>query len=114
MPKILIIEDEQSILMALEPRFEAGVLLVGGLNPVPTQPVVDPFNFASRVRIPVLMVNGRYDQIFPLETGSRPLYDQLGSEEKEHVLVDGGHGIPYVVVVRETLRWLDTYVAGTR
>ena len=103
-----------SIMMALERRFKAGVLVIGGFNPVPTQPVVDPFNFASRVQIPVLMVNGRYDQIFPLETGSRPLYDQLGSEDKEHYIAEGGHGVPFVVMVRETLRWLDTQVGEVR
>jgi predicted esterase len=103
-----------SILMALEPRFRAGVLLIGGLNPVPTQPVVDPLNFAPRIQIPVLMVNGRYDQIFPLETGSRPLYDILGTAIKEHYIAEGGHGIPYVVQVRETLRWLDMHVGEAR
>jgi dienelactone hydrolase len=99
-----------AIMLALEPRFRAGVLYVAGLSMQPTQAVVDPFNFASRVTVPVIMLNGRYDQIYPLETQSKPLFDLLGSEEKVHYIADGGHNVPYVDLIRESLRWLDRYV----
>ena len=29
------------------------------------RPEVDPFNYAPRVRLPVLMLNGRYDLVCP-------------------------------------------------
>ena len=52
--------------MALDPRIKAGVLLMGGLFGTTPAPEVDPFNFAPRVRIPILMMNGDQDYIFPL------------------------------------------------
>ena len=55
---------------ALEPRFQVAVLDVPGLSPLPTQPAVDPFNFVSRVQLPVLMLSGEYDQTYPLETAA--------------------------------------------
>jgi serine/threonine protein kinase/predicted esterase len=99
-----------AIMLAVEPRFRAGVLYVGGLSLKPTQPVVEPLNFAPRVKTPVLMLNGRYDPIYPLETQSMPLFDMLGSEHKAHYIAEGSHNVPYVELVRESLRWLDTYV----
>ena len=66
-----------AIMLAVEPRFRAAVLTVPGFSPLPTQPVVDPFNFVSRVRLPVLMLSGEYDQTFPLETAARPFFDFL-------------------------------------
>jgi hypothetical protein len=41
----------------------------------------------------VLMVNGRHDFIFPLETSQKPLFQALGTREpdKRHILYDGGH-----------------------
>lgn len=35
-------------------------------------------NFASRVKVPVLMINGRYDFEIPLETCQQPLFRWLG------------------------------------
>ena len=56
-------------------------------------PEVDPFNFAPRVRTPILMLNGDQDFIFPLQTSQRPLFHGLGtsSADKKHVLYPGGH-----------------------
>ena len=53
------------ITMALDPRIKAGVLLMGGLFSGKPAPEVDSFNFAPRVRIPILMLNGDQDHIFP-------------------------------------------------
>lgn len=101
-----------AVMLALEPRFRAAVLVITGFSPLPTQPVVDPFNFAPRVRLPVLLLSGEYDQVFPLQTGANPLFDYLGTpeSEKRHFVAAGGHGIPRVDVTRETLDWFDQYV----
>ncbi len=48
-------------LLAIEHRFKAAVLQGGGLAFDKPLPEVDPFNFAPRVTLPVLMLNGRYD-----------------------------------------------------
>jgi len=95
------------IMIAMEPRIRAGVLISGGLYLQPTQPEVDPFHFLPRVSIPTLMVNIPNDFFFPLETSQKPFYQLLGSEAKEHVLIDGGHIPPMNPVARQTLDWYE-------
>jgi hypothetical protein len=76
-------------------------------------PEVRPVNFAPRVAVPVLMVNGRLDFQNPLETSQRPLFRLLGSPErdKRHVLFEGGHaGYPIHDLVKVVLDWLDRYL----
>ena len=50
-------------------------------------------NFAPRVHVPTLMVNGAGDLQFPLETSQRPLSGLLGvaPDRKRHALFQGGH-----------------------
>jgi eukaryotic-like serine/threonine-protein kinase len=103
------------ITMALDPRIKAGVLLMGGLASNKQAPEVDPFNFAPRVRVPVLMLNGEQDFIFPLQTSQQPLFQGLGtpSADKKHVLYPGGHEIfvtQHSQIVQEVVGWLDRYV----
>ncbi len=105
------------IIMALDPRIKAGVLLMGGLGlgGGESAPEVDSFNFAPRVRVPVLMLNGDQDFIFPLQTSQQPLFQALGtpSADKKHVLYPGGHEIfvtQHSQIVHEVVGWLDRYV----
>ena len=102
--------------LAIDDRFKAAALNVPGLIPLPTQPVVDVFNFLPRVMVPVLMMNGEYDQIFPLETSAKPYFDFLGTDEadKKHFIAAGGHGLPFIDVTRETLNWFDRYLGEVR
>ena len=51
---------------ALETRFNASVLLGGCFSLQRPKPEVDQINFAPRVKIPTLMLNGRYDSFFPV------------------------------------------------
>ena len=53
------------LMPAVEPRFKAVVLLVAGLEYQRAQPEVEPINFLPRIRIPVLMLNGRVRPLFP-------------------------------------------------
>ena len=105
-----------AIMLAVEPRFRAAVLNVPGLSPLPTQPVVDPFNFVSRVQLPVLMLSGEYDATYPLETSARPFFDFLGTAEadKKHFIAAGGHIMPIIDLTRETLDWFDQYLGEVR
>jgi eukaryotic-like serine/threonine-protein kinase len=100
------------ILSALEPRFKVSVLQASGLVGQPP-PEIDPINFAPRVRVPTLMVNGKYDFELPVETSQRPLFDLLGTppEHKRHAVLEGGH-LPWrrQEVVDEILGWLDRYL----
>jgi dienelactone hydrolase len=104
-------------LLAVEPRLTAAVLLSGGLLSTGPTPIVDPLNYVPRIKIPVLMVNGRFDQLFTLETNQRFLFERLGTRpaDKRHVVLESGHGSPpRAEVLRETLGWLDKYLGPVR
>jgi eukaryotic-like serine/threonine-protein kinase len=100
-----------NIFPALEPRIKVAVLLSGGFDFTKKLPEVDEINFAPRVKIPTLMVNGKYDHFFPLETSQNVMFRFLGAPEKDkrHVVLDGGHAPPYEQVEKEILDWLDKY-----
>jgi hypothetical protein len=49
-----------------------------------------PINFAPHIRAPRLMLNGRYDEAYPLNTEIEPLQKPL-REPKRMILYDGGH-----------------------
>jgi dienelactone hydrolase len=107
------------VTLALEDRIKAGILLMGGLSSSRSVPEADPFNFAPRVRTPVLMLNGDQDFIFPLQTSQLPLFQSLGSPpaDKRHVLYPGGHEIfatQRSQVVQEVVAWLDRYLGVVR
>lgn len=105
-----------AIMLAVEPRFEAAVLQIPGLAHVPTQPLVEPFNFVSRVTVPVLMLSGELDNIYPLETSAKPFFEFLGTpdEDKRHYIEAAGHGIASLALTRETLDWFDRYLGEIR
>jgi pimeloyl-ACP methyl ester carboxylesterase len=79
----------------------------------PSPPEVDPFNFAPRIRVPTLMVNGDGDFQMPLETAQRPLFQMLNLPpgQKRHALFTGGH-MPTQIhdVMREILDWYDRFL----
>jgi dienelactone hydrolase len=103
---------------AVEKRIKAAILSSGGLQlTIHYLPEADPFNFVTHVTIPVLMLNGRYDTGFPLESSQRPLFQFLGTpgKDKKHVIYEGGHGaFPRPGAIRECLDWLDKYLGPVR
>ena len=105
------------ILTAVEERFNAAVFLIGGLLSLPVLEEVDSFHYVPRVEVPVLMLNGGYDSVFPVETSQKPLYSLLGTspDHKRHIVYDNrGHEIPRSEMIKETLAWLDKYLGPTR
>jgi formylglycine-generating enzyme required for sulfatase activity/dienelactone hydrolase len=99
--------------LAVESRFAAAVLASGGLYASERpQPEAEPSNYAPRVRLPVLMLNGRYDLAVPFESASRPLYQLLGTRPPDKVqkVYESDHGIPRTELIRESLAWLDKYL----
>ena len=100
------------IYVAVEPRFKAAVLILGGFYVQHSLPEVDAFNFAPRVRVPVLLLNGRFDFFYPLDTSQLPMFELFASPEgqKRRVVYDTGHNIPRPDLVRESLGWLDSYL----
>jgi serine/threonine protein kinase/cephalosporin-C deacetylase-like acetyl esterase len=101
-----------AIVPAVEPRVKVCVLALGGFSFQRPLPEVDTINFASRVKQPVLMLNGRYDFLNPVESTQEPFYQLLGSrkDQKKHLLYDTGHNIPRNELIKETLNWLDQYL----
>jgi pimeloyl-ACP methyl ester carboxylesterase len=100
------------IFLALDPRLKVAALVGGGLKFARTFPEVDPFNFAPRVTVPVLMVNGKYDFFFPLETSQQPLLALLATNDRDkmHVVLNSGHAPPITPTVTELLHWMDRYL----
>ena len=103
--------DAGVILTALEPRLKASVIQGTGLGE-DVVPEIDLLNYAPRVRVPTLMLNGRYDFDAPLETAQRPLFALLGApaQDKRHVVFETGHSLPVGEVAGTILPWLDRYL----
>jgi eukaryotic-like serine/threonine-protein kinase len=101
------------IVLANEPRLKVAELAVGGLEQVRLPVERDPFQFAPRVRAPILMMNGRYDLAFPLETSQKQLFNLFGTapNDKRFVLLEAGHAmVGFPASTRESLDWLDRYL----
>jgi len=104
------------IMLAEEPRIHAATLAELGISAGSQSPETDETNFAPRVRMPVLMLNGRYDFVYPLESSQLPLFSLLGTRptNKRHVLFETGHmGTPQQYI-KETLSWFDQYLGPVR
>ena len=70
---------------------------------------------ARRVRLPVLMLGGSHDVVFPLETSQKLMFSLLGTpeEHKRHVIFDTGHAVLRLRrgrAFKEMLDWLDRYL----
>lgn len=104
------------VLLALDPRLKAGVLVGGGLYQQRVAPEIDILNFAPHVRIPVLMFGGRYDFVKPPATAQRPMFQLLGSGDsnKRYVQFESGHVPPVGFWMNETLNWLDRYLGPVK
>ncbi|HEY2361662.1 MAG TPA: protein kinase [Candidatus Angelobacter sp.] len=101
-----------AIVPAVEPRIKACVLALGGLDFQRSLPEVDTINFVSHVQQPVLMLNGRYDFFFPVDSTQEPFYQMLGSkkEQKKHLIFETSHNIPRNELIKESLSWFDQYL----
>ncbi len=100
-------------LLALEERLDAALLLLPGYTYRDLPPEADAVNYVPRITMPVLMIGGRYDYVFPLETAQRPLYEQLGTpaEHKDFKIYEMGHGpFPRSQLLRDVTPWLDKYL----
>jgi eukaryotic-like serine/threonine-protein kinase len=100
-----------AVMPAVEPRIKTNVLYVAGLDFERARPEVDPVNFLPRIKVPTLMLNGKYDFFFPVETSQRPMFRLLGTppDQKRYVLEEGSHFVARIRVIQEVLAWLDKY-----
>jgi tRNA A-37 threonylcarbamoyl transferase component Bud32 len=100
-----------SVIPAVEDRLKTSIVLAGGLSNVGL-PEVKPINYVTRVKIPTLMIGGRYDSYYNYEKSIKPMYDLLGTpdEHKELKLYETDHIPPKNEFIKEILDWLDRYL----
>ena len=105
-----------AIIPAMEPRIKAAVLALGGFSPSRSLPEVDTLNFVPHVKQPVLMLNGRYDFIFPALSTQEPFFRLLGSSEdqKKYMVYETGHAVPRNELIKEMINWLDQYLGPVK
>ncbi len=99
------------ILAALEDRYRAYVFIGAGL-PASYRAMTaaaNPINFASHIRAPKLIVQGRYDEDTPLRTATEPLF-KLMVEPKRLTIFDGGHVPSVEVEMSATSAWLEEHL----
>jgi pimeloyl-ACP methyl ester carboxylesterase len=104
-------------ILGVEPRIRTAIILTGGVSNVPELPEIDPATFLPRVRLPVLMLGGRFDFNRPLETSQKPLFDLIGTpaaQKRFVVFENAGHVPPRIELIREVLDWLDQYLGPVR
>ena len=104
------------IILATEGRLKTGILISGGLQPG-VHPMANAINYMPRIKIPVLMVNGRYDHLFRYEQSQKPMFDLLGTpaSEKKHLVYDVGHfAFPSNSIAMDISNWFDKYLGAVR
>jgi dienelactone hydrolase len=100
-------------ILALEDRFRAAILVSGGVGGTAQNPDVYSLNHLPRATLPVLMVNGEYDRIFPQDTRQEPLLARLGTplEDKRYRVYEAGHWpLPRAEWIPEALAWTERYL----
>ncbi len=103
-----------AIIPAVEDRLAVSVLLAGGMGSAEIRPEISSINYVTRVRIPTLMLNGKYDSYIDSEI--RPMFDLLGTppEHKRKIEYDTDHIPPRSEYIKETTAWLDKYLGPVR
>lgn len=98
-------------LLAIDDRVTSAVLYVGGLCFQKSKKEVEAYHYTSRVTMPVLMLNGKFDQFFPLESAQIPMFKLMGTPEndKRHYISETGHFVPRETLIKEHLAWLRKY-----
>jgi dienelactone hydrolase len=98
----------------LQNRLKTAIFLDGGFFLDPPPPGADQADFAPRLKIPILMINGRYDYVFSVEKAQDPLFAAIGTSpvDKSHILLDTPHDVTeqHPQLVHDVLEWLDKYL----
>lgn len=70
---------------------------------------VDPLNFADKISPrPLLMLNGKHDDIVPVES-NQLLYDRA-KQPKQIIWFESGHLLPMLEAIPRIVEWLDKYL----
>ncbi len=102
---------EAPIAVAIDKRIDLAILALGGLRNGKRLDEVDVFNYLPQIKVPTLLINGRYDFMFPLKESIRPFFDYLGTpvKDKSLKLYNDGHSVPRNELIKESLSFLDKY-----
>jgi cephalosporin-C deacetylase-like acetyl esterase len=105
-----------NIIPAAEDRIKVSILTLGALPQSYFRPEADFFNYTTRVKIPTLMLNGKYDSVNAFATCVKPMFDLLGTpeEHKNLKMYETDHFIPRNELIKESLAWLDKYLGPVR
>jgi DNA-binding winged helix-turn-helix (wHTH) protein/dienelactone hydrolase len=107
-----------AINLAIEKRVRAAVLASGGIwIHTPLHPMIDLIHYAPRITIPVLMLSGRYDHIYPYEQSQKRTFGLLGTaaDKKAQIAYDTGHfTIPPNMVAADVTDWFDKHLGRVR
>jgi formylglycine-generating enzyme required for sulfatase activity len=103
-----------AIIPAVEDRLVVSVLSAGTVSERAARPEVRTINYVTRVKIPTLMLNGRYDNA--IDSRIRPMFELLGTPvaHKRLRLFDTDHIPPKNEYIKETQAWLDKYLGPVR
>ena len=100
--------------LALDDRLKAAIILSAGIVPNEGHlPEVQLQNYLPRVTQPVLLITGRDDFGFPLESSQKPFYKLLGTtpDRKRHRVFEWGHIPPHDPdLIRAHLDWTDRWL----
>ncbi|MCA9214923.1 MAG: SUMF1/EgtB/PvdO family nonheme iron enzyme [Planctomycetales bacterium] len=102
------------LLTSIDDRCKAAVLHCGGASPNRANAVTETSNFFPYVRTPTLMVNCRYDAIFP-QSAQEAMFNNfrlLDPTQKEHLVynTDYGHCAPREGYINQAQKWLDHHL----
>ena len=100
---------------SIEDRLKVNILIVGGFNGL-LLPEVHAINYVSRVKIPTLMLNGRYDYRYNLDINVKPFYKLLGTppEHKRLKIYETDHYVSKNDIIKEVLNWCDKYLGPVK
>jgi dienelactone hydrolase len=100
-----------TIIPAVEDRLATAIILAGGIINA-GRPEANSLNYLPRIRLPYLMLVGRYDSILGHEVAARPMFDLLGTPEEHKVMkvYETDHIPSKSDYIAEILAWLDVYL----
>jgi len=99
-------------ILAVEDRLNLGIVALFGVSSLTKYRFkeLDQVDYLPRVKVPMLMLGGRYDFDNPLRD-QQAYYNLLGTplENKKWMQYESTHDIPRVDLVNESLSWLDKH-----
>jgi eukaryotic-like serine/threonine-protein kinase len=97
-------------ILAVEKRIKLVILNAFGLCGDKSYPEAYHINYLPHIKIPMLMLSGKYDFDWNYET-QKLFYEWLGTSpnDKKWLAYEAVHGVPLIKVQKESLPWLDRY-----